>query len=425
MLDLNLIKTKPEYVKAALKKKGWDVDFTDVITKMDERLSLIQKVETVKAEINKLSASVPQVKKDGGNVQEIFLKVKELKNQNVENEEKLAQIEADIKGFVETLPNLPDDDLLPGEKENNRPIYTFGKKPEFDFKPKDHVELAESLGLVDYERAAKISGRGTWIYTGLGAQLEWALVNYFINTHLKDGYTMILPPHLLNEESGYTAGQFPKFKNDVFWLEGQDKFMLPTAETALVNLHRKEILNEDELPKKYFAYTPCYRCEAGSYRTEERGMIRGYQFNKVEMVQYTTEKGSDAAFEELVRKAAALVEGLGLHFQISKLAAGDCSHSMARTYDVEIWIPSMGIYKEVSSASNARDYQARRGQIRYRDKETGKTKYCHTLNASGLATSRLFPALLEQCQQKDGSVIIPDVLVPYMGGIKVLYPKKK
>lgn len=425
MLDLNLIKTKPEYVKAALKKKGWDVDFTDVIAKMDERLSLIQKVETVKAEINKLSASVPQVKKDGGNVQEIFLKVKELKNQNVENEEKLAQIEADIKGFVETLPNLPDDDLLPGEKENNRPIYTFGKKPEFDFEPKDHVELAESLGLVDYERAAKISGRGTWIYTGLGAQLEWALVNYFINTHLKDGYTMILPPHLLNEESGYTAGQFPKFKNDVFWLEGQDKFMLPTAETALVNLHRKEILNEDELPKKYFAYTPCYRCEAGSYRTEERGMIRGYQFNKVEMVQYTTEKESDAAFEELVRKAAALVEGLGLHFQISKLAAGDCSHSMARTYDVEIWIPSMGIYKEVSSASNARDYQARRGQIRYRDKETGKTKYCHTLNASGLATSRLFPALLEQCQQKDGSVIIPDVLVPYMGGIKVLYPKKK
>lgn len=425
MLDLNLIKTKPEYVKAALKKKGWDVDFTDVIAKMDERLSLIQKVETVKAEINKLSASVPQVKKDGGNVQEIFLKVKELKNQNVENEEKLAQIEADIKGFVETLPNLPDDDLLPGEKENNRPIYTFGKKPEFDFKPKDHVELAESLGLVDYERAAKISGRGTWIYKGLGAQLEWALINYFINTHLKDGYTMILPPHLLNEESGYTAGQFPKFKNDVFWLEGQDKFMLPTAETALVNLHRKEILNEDELPKKYFAYTPCYRCEAGSYRTEERGMIRGYQFNKVEMVQYTTEEGSDAAFEELVRKAAALVEGLGLHFQISKLAAGDCSHSMARTYDVEIWIPSMGIYKEVSSASNARDYQARRGQIRYRDKETGKTKYCHTLNASGLATSRLFPALLEQCQQKDGSVIIPDVLVPYMGGVKVLYPKKK
>ena len=425
MIDLNLIKSKPDFVKSALQKKGWNVDFTEIITKMDKRLDLIQKVEAIKAEINRLSATVPMVKKDGGNVQEIFAKVKNLKAQNEENEKDLLTLEKEIKEFVETLPNLPDEDLLPGEKENNKVIKTVGTKPVFDFKPKDHVELAESLGLIDYERAAKISGRGTWIYTGLGAQLEWALINYFISTHLKDGYTMILPPHLLNEESGYTAGQFPKFKEDVFLLEGEDKFMLPTAETALVNLHRKEILSEDELPKKYFAYTPCYRSEAGSYRSEERGMIRGYQFNKVEMVQYTTEEGSDVAFEELVNKAANLVEGLGLHFQISKLAAGDCSHSMARTYDVEIWIPSMGIYKEVSSASNARDYQARRGMIRYRETKTGKVKYCHTLNASGLATSRLFPAILEQCQQKDGSVVIPEALVPFMGGIKVLYPKKK
>ena len=425
MLDYNLIKSHPEEVAAALKKKGWDVDFTDVIHKMDERLALLQAVEKVKAEKNALSASVPQAKKEGKDVTVIFKKVKELSASIAEDEKHLEDLELEIKTFVEALPNIPDPDLLPGEKENNKVIYTFGEKPTFDFEPKDHVELATSLGLIDYDRAAKISGRGTWIYTGLGAQLEWALINYFISTHLADGYTMILPPHLLNEESGYTAGQFPKFKQDVFWLEGQDKFMLPTAETALVNLHRKEILSEDELPKKYFAYTPCYRCEAGSYRTEERGMIRGYQFDKVEMVQYTTEEGSDAAFDELVRKAASLVERLGLHFQISKLAAGDCSHSMARTYDVEIWIPSMGIYKEVSSASNARDYQARRGMIRYRDSKTGKTKFCHTLNASGLATSRLFPALLEQCQQKDGSVIITDALVPFMGGIKVLYPKKK
>lgn len=425
MLDYNLIKTHPDEVAAALKKKGWDVDFTEVIHKMDERLALLQAVEKVKAEKNALSASVPQAKKEGKDVTVIFKKVKELSASIAEDEKHLEELELEIKTFVEALPNIPDPDLLPGEKENNKVIYTFGEKPHFDFEPKDHVELATSLGLIDYDRAAKISGRGTWIYTGLGAQLEWALLNYFISTHLADGYTMILPPHLLNEESGYTAGQFPKFKQDVFWLEGQDKFMLPTAETALVNLHRKEILSEDELPKKYFAYTPCYRCEAGSYRTEERGMIRGYQFDKVEMVQYTTEEGSDAAFDELVRKAASLVERLGLHFQISKLAAGDCSHSMARTYDVEIWIPSMGIYKEVSSASNARDYQARRGMIRYRDSKTGKTKFCHTLNASGLATSRLFPALLEQYQQKDGSVVIPDALVPFMGGIKVLYPKKK
>ncbi len=427
MLDLNLIKSNPKKVHDALLKKGWDVDFKPLLEKMDRRLELIQEVEARKAEANKLSKSVPQVKKEGGNVQEIFAKVKAISKENEEAEEKLKTIEKEINDFVIVLPNMPDDDLLPGEKENNKVIRTFKEKPVFNFKVKDHVELCESLGLIDYDRAAKISGRGTWIYTGLGAQLEWAILNFFIQEHLKDGYTFILPPHLLNYESGLTAGQFPKFEEDVFWLKDQEprKFMLPTAETALVNLHRNEILQEDELPKKYFAYTPCYRMEAGSYRTEERGMIRGYQFNKVEMVQYTTEEGSDAAFEELVHKAESLVQKLGLHYQVSKLAAGDCSHSMARTYDIEIWIPSMGIYKEVSSASNGRDYQARRGMIRYRDKQTKKTKYCHTLNASGLATSRLFPAIIEQNQQEDGSVIIPEVLRPFMGGLEVLRPIKK
>ena len=427
MLDFNLIKENPEKVAKALAKKGWDVDFTEILAKAEERKKLMFRVETVKAESNKLSASVPQVKKDGGDIKAIFAKVKDLSASIAEDEKALKVIEVEISTYLSTLPNIPDEDLLAGGKENNKVIKTVHKKPTFDFKIKDHVELCESLGLIDYERAAKISGAGTWIYTGLGAQLEWALLNYFIAEHLKDGYEMILPPHLLNYESGYTAGQFPKFEKDVFWLEGLEpkRFMLPTAETALVNLHRNEILSEDDLPKKYFAYTPCYRCEAGSYRTEERGMIRGYQFNKVEMVQYTKEDSSDGAFEELVAKASRLVENLGLHFQISKLAAGDCSHSMARTYDIEVWIPSMGIYKEVSSASNARDYQARRGAIRYRDKATGKTKFCHTLNASGLATSRVIPALVEQFQTKEGNVIIPDVLVPFMGGIKVLTPKKK
>ena len=415
MLDLNLIKNNPEFVSKALAKKGWDVDFSETIQKMNQRVELLQKVEGLKAKRNQLSASVPQVKKAGGDVQAIFAEVKQI-NADMESDEKLLQqIENEIKSFVETLPNIPDEDLLPGEKENNKVVKVFGEKPTFDFKPKDHVELAESLGLVDYERGAKISGRGTWIYTGLGAQLEWALINYFIQEHLKDGYTMILPPHLLNEESGYTAGQFPKFKQDVFWLEGQDKFMLPTAETALVNLHRKEILSEEELPKKYFSYTPCYRMEAGSYRTEERGMIRGYQFNKVEMVQYTTEEGSDAAFEELLNKACSLVEKLGLHFQVSKLAAGDCSHSMARTSDVEIWIPSMGIYKEVSSVSNANDYQARRNNTKFRNSKTGKNEFVHTLNGSGLATSRVIPALVEQLQNADGSITVPECLRKWTG----------
>jgi seryl-tRNA synthetase len=427
MIDAKLIEEKPEFVKAALKKKGWDFDPAPLLKLFNERRELLKEAETSRAEQNKLSNSVPSVKKAGGDIKAIFAQVKALAAANKGTQEKLTAVEKSIQEQIEVLPNMPDPDLAAGGKENNHPIYHFGKEPTFDgFTPKNHVELCESLGLIDYKRAAKISGSGTWIYTGLGAQLEWGLINYFINTHLKDGYTMILPPHILNEESGYTAGQFPKFKEDVFWLEGTEpkKFLLPTAETALVNLHRDEILSIDDLPKKYFAYTPCYRKEAGSYRTEERGMIRGYQFNKVEMVQYTTDDGSDKAFEELVNKAKALVEGLGLCYQVDKLAAGDCSHSMARTYDIEVWIPSMKVYKEVSSVSNARDYQARRGMIRYKDHD-GKVHFCHTLNGSGLATSRMIPAIVEQFQQADGSVIVPEPLRPYVNGLSVLKPIKK
>lgn len=426
MLDINLIRENPEKIKAALKKKLWDADFDELLKWDAERKNLIQLVEGNKAEMNRLSGSVPAAKKAGEDVSKIFAKVKEIAKENAENEAKLKELEQKINDFVICLPNIPDDDLVGGGKENNKVIKVVGKKPEFAFKMKDHVELAESLGLVDYDRGAKIAGRGAWIYTNLGARLEWALLNFFISEHLKDGYEFILPPHLLNEQSGFGAGQFPKFREDVFWLDGLEpkRFLLPTAETALVNLYRDEILKEEDLPRKLFAYTPCYRREAGSYRTEERGMIRGYQFDKVEMVQYTKPEDSDAAFEELVNKAASLVEKLGLHFQISKLAAGDISHSMARTYDIEVYLPSIGIYKEVSSASNARDYQARRTKCRFRDKETGKTRYVHTSNASGLATSRIFPAILEQYQQEDGSVKVPDVLVPFMGGITVLKPVK-
>lgn len=427
MIDINVIRENPAKVAAALKKKLWDVDFTELLKWDEERKTLIQTVEGNKAEMNRLSASVPQAKKNGEDVSKIFAKVKEIAANNAENDKKLKELEQKIYDFLVVLPNIPDDDLLPGEKENNQVLRYVNDKPEFNFPMKDHVELATSLGLVDYERGVKIAGRGSWIYTNLGAQLEWALLNFFISEHLKDGYTFILPPHLLNEQSGLVAGQFPKFKEDVFWLNGLEpkRFLLPTAETALVNLYRDEIIPEDELPKKFFAYTPCYRREAGSYRTEERGMIRGYQFDKVEMVQYTKPEDSDKAFEELVGKAESLVKKLGLHYRVSKLAAGDISHSMARTYDIEVYLPSIGIYKEVSSASNARDYQARRGMVRYKDKVTGKNKYVHTLNASGLATSRIFPAILEQYQQADGSVLVPEVLQPFMGGLKVIKPIKK
>ncbi|MFA7662590.1 MAG: serine--tRNA ligase, partial [Patescibacteria group bacterium] len=293
----------------------------------------------------------------------------------------------------------------------------------FDFEPKDHVELATGLKLIDYERAAKMSGAGFWVYTGLGAELEWALINYFIDFHRKNDYTFLIPPFLLNEASAYASGHLPKFRDDLFWT--QDNTCLnATSEMMLGNYHRDEILDEKVLPLKYFAYSACFRREAGTYRKEERGMIRGHQFNKIEMFMFTKPEDSWKAFDELVNNAQKLVEGLGLHYQVSKLAAGDCSAAMAKTCDLEVWIPSMGIYKEVSSVSNALDYQARRGRTRYRNNKTENTEFVHTLNGSGLATSRLVPAILEQFQQADGSVVIPKVLQKYMDGTKVIKPLK-
>lgn len=420
MIDVNLIRQNPQAVHDRYLKRGKDINFDDFLKWDEQRKQLIAQGEAMKAQRNKVSAQIPQLKKAGQDVSATIAEMNTLKGKIAETDSQLAEVEANIRDFLLRLPNLPDEDLVGGGKENNRPIKTFGQKPQFDFQPKDHVELAKSLGLIDYERGAKLAGNGSWIYTDRGARLEWALLNYFIDSHLKKGYTFMLPPYMLGYECGLTAGQFPKFEDDVYQLANAEgkKFMLPTAETALVNLYRDEILNESDLPKKFFGYSACFRREAGSYRAEERGMIRGHQFNKVELFQYTTPEKSDEAFAEMVDMACGLVEGLGLHYQLSKLAAGDCSDSMARTYDIEIYIPSMNIYKEVSSASNARDYQARRGNMRYRRESDKKLVYMHTLNASGLATSRVFPAILEQNQNADGSVTIPEVLRKYMGGME-------
>lgn len=423
MLDIQLIRKNSDLVREKLAKKGCNVDFSEFIELDQKRRSLIQQTEELKALRNKVSAEIPMLKKEGKDISTRLADMKKVAEQIKDLDSELATINEKQAIFLQALPNLPDDDLLPGGKENNKVLSVYGEKPQFDFKPLHHVDIAEKLGLIDYNRGAKMAGSGFWVYTGDGAMLEWALLNYFVDQHLKDGYQMILPPHMLNYASGYTAGQFPKFVEDVYWLDHENEhnsFMLPTAETALVNMYRDEILDEKELPKRFFAYTPCYRREAGSYRAEERGMIRGHQFNKIEMFQYTTKTGSDAAFEELVKKACRLLEGLGLHYRLSKLAAGDCSASMARTYDIEIWIPSMNDYKEVSSVSNARDYQARRGNMRYRDSQTGKIEFVHTLNGSGLATSRVFPAILEQYQTKDGKVRVPEALQPYMHGKTIL-----
>ena len=420
MLDIKLIRSNPEAVKAGIRKREMDLDaVVDEILSIDEkRRELTGHAESMKAEQNAMTKRIPAMKKAGEDTSALMAEMKELSEKVKEANAGLSEWEEKQRELMLSLPNLPDEDVAAGGKEQNVPDHYFKEKPVFDFEAKNHVDLCESLGLIDYQRGAKIAGNGAWVYRGAGARLEWALLNFFVSEHLADGYELVLPPHMLNYECGYVAGQFPKFGEEVYWIQNptsaDKKFMLPTAETALVNLHRDEILSEEELPRKYIAYTPCYRREAGSYRSEERGMIRGHQFNKVEMVQYTTEEGSGQAFAELVGKAESLVQKLGLHYRLSRLAAGDCSFSMAKTYDIEVWIPSMGIYKEVSSASNAHDYQARRGNIRYRG-EDKKLHFAHTLNASGLATSRVIPAIVEQYQNADGSVTVPEVLRKYLG----------
>ncbi len=420
MLDIKYIKENPEEVIARLQKKGKDAreDIEAILALDAERRALIAETESIKAEQNKTNKLVPQYKKEGKDVAALFAEMKALSAKTKDIDEKLKEVEVKCTDILLGLPNLPDDDLLPGGKENNQPLRYWGEPRVFDFEPKHHVDLCTDLGLIDYDRGTKLAGSGFWIYRGMGARLEWALLNYFIDTHLGDGYELILPPHMLEYECGLTAGQFPKFADEVYKIENPTDnrmhYMLPTAEAALASLYRNEILTEADLPKKLVSYTPCFRREAGSYRSDERGMVRGHQFNKVEMFQYTLPEKSDEAFDELVAKAEALVAGLGFHFRTVKLAAEDCSASMARTYDIEIQIPSMNGYKEVSSVSNARDYQARRGMIRVK-RANGKTEYVHTLNGSGLATSRILPALVEQNQNADGSINVPDVLKKYLG----------
>ena len=430
MIDMKWIRENPEEVIARYEKREKDcrAEVMRLLELDTQRRAMISETDALKAQQNQVSKQIPAMKKAGQDTAPIFAEMNELKKKIQQNDEELGKVEAEYRDLMLGLPNLPDADLAAGGKEANEPLRYYGEPHKFDFQPKHHVDLCTDLGLIDYERGVKLAGSGFWLYNGMGARLEWALLNYFIDTHIADGYDLMLVPHMLEYECGLTAGQFPKFADEVYKIanptDDRIHYMLPTAEAALVSLHRNEILTEADLPKKYISYTPCFRREAGSHRADERGMVRGHQFNKVEMVQFTLPEKSDEAFEELVGKAERLVAGLGFHFRTVKLAAGDCSDSMARTYDIEIQIPSMNGYKEVSSVSNARCFQARRGNMRFRREATGKTEFLHTLNGSGLATSRILPALVEQNQRADGSVVVPEVLRKYLGGIEVLEKKK-
>jgi seryl-tRNA synthetase len=420
MIDIKLIRENPAMVTQALRKRGEEVDLTELLSLDKERREKITEVENLKARRNQVTTEISDLRRGGNPADDLIAEMKEVSNNIKSLDVKVAEIEDQISAIIDQLPNLPDEDVPPGGKENNEVISKWQEIPKFEFEIKDHVDLCETLGLIDYDRGVKLGGANFWLYKGYGALIEWGLLNYFIESHVIDGYEFILPPHILNHECGYAAGQFPKFSDEVFHIApdqtGKDgQFLLPTAETALVNIHRNEILEESELPKKYFAFTPCYRAEVGSYRAAERGTLRGHQFNKVEMFQYTLPEASAAAHQELLAKAEKLIQGLGLHYQVTKLAAKDMTGSMAKTYDVEIWMPSLQRYTEVSSVSNARDYQARRGMMRFKRAKSKIIEYIHTLNASGLATSRLFAGMVEQKQQLDGSVVVPEVLRKWVG----------
>jgi seryl-tRNA synthetase len=419
MLDIKYLKSNKEEALKELSKRVPDLDLESLFALDTQIKDLTSQYETLQAERNTISKQIGQLKSNGTDTTDLQNRVTQVNVQIAALSKQADDLNNKLQEQLAYLPNMPDPRVPAGGKESNVIVKVHGEKPSLPDKIKDHVQLCTDLKLVDYERGVKLGGSGFWLYTGMGAALEWALLNYFCMKHYKDGYKFMLPPHLLVYECGYAAGQFPKFKDDVFHLRSEggerERFLLPTSETAILNVFRDEIIDEADLPIKAFAYSPCYRSEAGGPRTEERGTIRGHQFNKIEMFQFTKPEQSENALNELVARAEHLMESLGLHFRTSLLAAEDASAAMAMTYDVEVWIPSIGIYKEVSSISWARDYQARRAKIRFKRKGEKNSEFVHTLNASGLATSRLLPAIVEQNQQEDGSVKVPKPLQAWLG----------
>lgn len=417
MIDIKRIVEDRKNVEKGLLKRvsKEDLNLDKIVELYEEKKEAQLDFDTKRSEQNNFNDEMAKVDKGSEEFKNLLAKLKEKASDVKKAEEKLKILDKELIEMLEVLPNIPDEDVVSGGKEANEVIKMVGEKPEFKFQIKDHVEIGKELKLFDLDTATKISGNNFNMYTNLGARLEWALINYFVSEHIKSGYEMVIPANLVTRDSAYVAGQLPKFEEDVYWVQ-DGLCLVPTAETVLTNIYKNDILNEKDLPKKFFAYTPCYRREAGSYRANEKGLIRMHQFNKVEMYQFTAQEKSEDAFDELVEKAESLVKGLGLHYRVVKLAAGDCSAGAAKTYDIEAYIPSMNMYYEVSSVSNVKEYQSRRGNMRYRGAD-GKIKFLHTLNGSGLATSRLMVALIETYQQEDGSLVIPDVLSPFLGGL--------
>lgn len=417
MLSLSKIRENTDAIQKRVSLKGEDIDFSSFLKLDEQHRKLLTEINDLRAERNRASEKIANVKRSGRNAAETITAMRKVGEQIKSLETEADELREKIHSAIEVIPNVPHESVPLGNSEkDNKVVREWGEKPEFDYTIKDHVELGSSLQLFDFERSAKISGSGFPLFIGQGAKLERALINFMLDYHLDHHkYTEIFPPFLVRSSAPFTCGQLPKFAEDMYYIEKDELYLIPTAEVPVTNIHMDEILDEQDLPKNYTAYSACFRREAGSYGKETRGLLRVHQFNKVEMVKFVTPESSYKELELLVSHAEAILQTLGLHYRVIELCAGDLSFSAAKCYDLEVWSPAENKWLEVSSCSNYEDFQARRGNIRYRKSSNHKTDFVHTLNGSGVATPRLTVALLESYQTPDGKVIVPKALQPYVG----------
>jgi seryl-tRNA synthetase len=422
MLDLKFLRENLDESERRLAARGGELDLSDFRELDRRRRDLLGESETLKAEKNRVSTVIGQTR-DKSQVQGDIARMKEVSGRIKVLDEELKEVEEKLQGLLLSIPNIPHEQCPIGSsEEDNREVRRWGEVPSFDFEPKPHWELGEALGILDFERAGKIAGARFSLCRGPGARLERALINFMLDLHTgAHKYVEILPPFMVNRDSMTGTGQLPKFEDDLFHIEGPDLFLIPTAEVPVTNIHRDEILAGGELPICYTAYTPCFRKEAGAHGRDTRGLIRQHQFNKVELVKFVQPEDSDGELEKLLTDAEEVLRRLRLPYRVVDLCTGDLGFSAARTFDIEVWLPAQGVYREISSCSNFRDFQARRAGIRFRREEGARPEFVHTLNGSGLAVGRTVVAILENFQQADGSVTVPEVLRPYMGGMERIH----
>ncbi len=419
MLDIKYLRQNTDFVAAKMRERGQETNLEGFIDLDSKRREIIQEVEGLRSERNAVSKQIGGKKQKKEDAADLIARMGEVSNRIKELDESLKQTDEGLQAILMMLPNLPHESVVCGKgAEDNPVVRIWGEKPSFSFTPRPHWEIGESLNILDFTRGAKITGARFTLYRGLGARLERGLINFMLDLHTGEhGYTEVLTPFMVNRESMTGTGQLPKFEEDLFRIDKTDYFLIPTAEVPVTNIHRDEILSEKELPIRYVAYSPCFRAEAGSYGKDTRGLIRQHQFNKVELVKFAKPESSYEELEKLTLNAEEVLKRLKIPYRVVCLCTADLGFSSAKTYDIEAWFPGQEAYREISSCSNYGDFQARRASIRFRREESGKVEFVHTLNGSGLAVGRTLVAVLENCQQADGSVVIPDELQPYMGGI--------